>query len=177
MFLPKVVGVLIIVLISQTAYSQGDEGIFWKENHRLVWADFKGIPPVGHDAAAITASGLSYTYSSFVENGSVALDYTVSTYFYPNDSWYKADQCDALTLSHEQLHFDITELYARKMRKQLATIKVTKATKGQIRKIYKKINTELAAYQNAYDTATNYSRDLEKQLEWNKRIAIELNKK
>jgi len=31
----------------------------------------------------------------------------------------------------------------------------------------------LATYQNLNDTATNYSRDKEKQLEWNKKNAIE----
>ena len=88
-------------------------------------------------AAATTASGISYNFSTSYENNELKVEYTVSAYFYPTRSWYKPEVCNDVTLMHEQLHFDITELYARKMSKQLAETKFTENVKEEVLKIYK----------------------------------------
>lgn len=148
-----------------------EEGVLWNPNIRLTWADFKGKVPPAAVPAATTASGISYTYSANLLHHEVHLDYEVNAYFYPNESWYKPEVCDENTLSHEQLHFDISELFARKMRNRLERTSFSDDVKAEIRKIYKEILEELKDFQDQYDWETNFSRNREKQLEWNQKIA------
>jgi predicted secreted Zn-dependent protease len=103
-------------------------------------------------------------------DGELEIRYKVSTFFYPNKSWFQPALENEVILSHEQLHFDISELYARKMRKLMATTKFTRNVKAEVKAIYKKINEELAEFQDLYDTETNFSRNVEEQLRWNRKI-------
>jgi len=156
--------------------SQDYETIAWSPENKLTWEDFKGKAPNNARAAATTASGISYQFSTSGSNGEIELDYLVSTFFYPNKSWYQPSLCDSLILSHEQLHFDISELYARKMRNRLASSSFTQNVKAEVKQIYKEVLEELEEFQNLYDDQTNFSRDLEQQLIWNNKIEEALNK-
>ena len=142
----------------------------WENDFRLTWADFKGKVPVGDPTAATTASGISYSYSANLLHHEVHLDFEVNAYFYPNESWYKPDLCNDNTLAHEQLHFDITEIFARKMRNKLQRTSFSDDVKAEVRKIYNDILKELQDYQERYDWETNFSRNREKQGEWNRKI-------
>lgn len=149
---------------------QDYETISWSSENKLTWKDFKGEAPSNDRAAATTASGISYQFSTNSIDGEIELDYKVSTFFYPNKSWYQPHLCDSVVLSHEQLHFDISELYARKMRSRLASSTFTKNVKAEVKMIYKEILKELEDYQNLYDDQTNFSRDVEQQVIWNHKI-------
>lgn len=161
---------LFAFLFSTMLFAQEEEAILWNSGQRLSWANFKAEPPKNTEIAATTASGLSYQFSTTEENGKYELDYVVSTFFYPNRSWYQPNICDEVILSHEQLHFDISELYARKMRKIIDNTTFTKNVKAEVKAIYRQINKELAEFQQVYDRETNYSRNIEQQLSWNKKI-------
>ena len=156
--------------------SQDYETMAWSQENKLTWEDFKGKTPNNARAAATTASGISYQFSTSGSNGEIELDYLVSTFFYPDKSWYQPSICDSLILSHEQLHFDISELYARKMRNRLASTSFTQNVKAEVKQIYKEVLEELEEFQNLYDDQTNFSRDLEQQLIWNNKIEEALNK-
>jgi hypothetical protein len=156
--------------------SQDYETIAWSQENKLTWEDFKGKTPNNARAAATTASGISYQFSTSGSNGEIELDYLVSTFFYPDKSWNQPSLCDSLILSHEQLHFDISELYARKMRNRLASTSITQNVKAEVKQIYKEVLEELEEFQNLYDDQTNFSRDLEQQLIWNNKIEEALNK-
>ncbi|WP_431124584.1 DUF922 domain-containing protein [Flagellimonas flava] len=148
-----------------------EEGVLWDANKRLSWSDFKGKVPPAAEPAATTASGISYRYSANLIHHEVKLDFEVNAYFYPNESWYKPEVCDELILSHEQLHFDIAELFARKMRNKLRRTSFSDNVKQEIRDIYQDILQELQDFQDQYDWETGYSRNAKKQLEWNRKIA------
>lgn len=147
-----------------------DTSIPWSLERRLSWNDFKGPVPPDAVPAATTASGISYKYSANLIYHEVELDFEVNAFFYPNESWYKPDYCDDLILSHEQLHFDISELFARKMRLKLERTSFTENVKSEIRDIYKNTLKELSEFQEKYDWETNFSRNAEAQLRWNARI-------
>ena len=151
--------------------AQDEEVISWSPGLKLSWVDFKG-KPTNREAAAITASGITYSFSTTSWKDEVTLDFIVTTHFYPNKSWYRPDLCDAVILSHEQLHFDIAEVFARKMRKRLASTKFTKNVKAEVAKIYDEINIALYVFQNRYDNETNFSKAREKQWLWNEKIAM-----
>ena len=164
--------ILILLFFSTLGFdnSQDYETIAWSSENKLTWKDFKGKAPSNDRAAATTASGISYQFSTNSIDGDIELDYKVSTFFYPNKSWYQPHLCDYLILSHEQLHFDISEIYARKMRKRLATDTFTQNVKEEVKLIYEEILEELEEFQDLYDDQTNYSRDIQQQLIWNNKI-------
>lgn len=148
-----------------------EETIPWSADRKLQWSDFKGDYLKTEWAAATTASSISYKFSTFERGGQLYVDFEIGCEFYPQKSWYRPDLVDSLILSHEQLHFDIAELHARKMKKRLAETQFTTDIKEEVKKIYKEVLKELYVFQNKYDRETNFSRDRQKQLFWNKMIA------
>lgn len=151
--------------------ARGEDAIRWHPETRLTWGDFRAEPPESRRIAATTASGISYSYNAAGSGGRYTLDYQVDTYFYPDKSWYHPESCDEVVLSHEQLHFDISELFARKFRKRLEEGVFTGNVKAEVRRIFADINRELSEFQNRYDRETDFSRNRAAQFQWNEAIA------
>ncbi|MFT3936340.1 MAG: DUF922 domain-containing protein [Chitinophagaceae bacterium] len=81
-------------------------------------------------------------------------------------------------LSHEQGHFDIAEIFARKLNQLIKAYKFKSSATAQkeVPAMYQKIMNDLAAMQNLYDSETDYSRNKAQQAAWLERINKELNK-
>jgi predicted secreted Zn-dependent protease len=94
--------------------------------------------------------------------------------FYPNDSWKRKKKKGVLV--HEQRHFDIVELFARKLRKQIqsGTYKDYNDLVEKIERYYDQTDRELDAYQDKYDRMTNHSRNSRRQAKWNSKVEMEL---
>ncbi|WP_103070036.1 DUF922 domain-containing protein [Aquimarina sediminis] len=82
------------------------------------------------------------------------LKMNLATYFYKKKSWL-GNKKDPKHLAHEQLHFDIAELFARKMRKAFKELK-NKRIKNfdDYQKVYNKYWKACKTYQNTYDRET-----------------------
>jgi hypothetical protein len=168
---------LILTFFTCLSYQADEVTITWNEDLKLQWSDFKGDPkPVG-DAVATTASGISFGYST-TKNSSRLEDYSfnITAHFYPQKSWRVNKALSDDVLAHERLHFDITELYARKFRQRIYKTSFTNAISSEMEHINNTINIELGEMQKKYDAETNHSQHLEKQLVWQKFIAEELDK-
>jgi len=146
--------------------------IIWKPNEKLVWSDFKAKPKPNGYESALTASSIELAYESSSEKKGFEIQ--VLCKFYPLMSWsVKSKQSDYI-LAHEQLHFDITELYARKLRKALKE-KITKSSQTALaNKIWQDIMREWNLVQNQYDTETQHSLKEFKQKQWETKIQEEL---
>lgn len=70
----------------------------------------------------------------------------VYAYFSPRQSWYHKDMADDHLLSHEQLHFDITELYARKLRKKIATYSFTQDADKEMKVLFNRAMKSLVLF-------------------------------
>jgi predicted secreted Zn-dependent protease len=94
--------------------------------------------------------------------------------FVPEKSWVKAEPSENL-LRHEQGHFDITEIYARKLRRHFER-NPQLCAKGQaaVDAEAKKIFAEWDATQDQYDLETNHSKNIPVQREWETRIQHDL---
>ena len=165
---------LFLPLLGYALQADEADAFAWESGSQLRWEDFRGVPPEDKTVAATTASGISYSFKTKGMPGEYTLDYEVVSYFYPEKSWYHPELSNAGVLMHEQLHFNITELYARKMRKILSDRTFSGNVRGEVRQIFSKINRELKAFQDRYDLETDFSRNLEAQQRWNKRIAEKL---
>lgn len=162
---------LILFCARIEAQDKEDRVLLWTPERRLTWADYQGRALKTEWASATTASGITYSLSSTISNNESRLEIIVTALFYPDKSWYKAELCDDVVLSHEQLHFDITELFARKFKERLKTVKNDTDIKKKVRAIFVDINKELNTFQNKYDRETNYSRNIPEQLIWNEMVA------
>lgn len=149
--------------------AQDYEVIVWSPDLNLTWSDFKAQPS-NNRAAATTASGITYRYTTDVIGDVMKVDFTITAHFYPNKSWYRPELVDTHILEHEQLHFDISEIFARKMHERMATTKFTRNVRKEVRKIYNQINKEMNDFQDTYDTETNFSRNREQQEFWKQKI-------
>ena len=86
----------------------------------------------------------------------------------------KLELADDYILAHEQLHFDITELHVRKLKKQISALKVTKNIGSILDRLLHNINNELSKMQNQYDSESKNSTDKDAQYKWEVFIAKEL---
>lgn len=155
-----------LLLIAQ---SRNEELLDWDANRRLTWADYKARPDQDSDAAASTASVLAVSYNI----SSAGFTYKIECRFSKTRSWglHKTDYI----LSHEQGHFDIAEIFARKLHKKLSEYQFNKKTyQKDLDKIYEEIVQGKDKMQNDYDRETNHSINKEKQAEWLQKIRQEL---
>ncbi len=78
---------------------------------------------------------------------------TVVAKFYKDKSWVTS-RTDGL-LAHEQLHFDIAELYARKIRKKFSELKSVNEQRFAVyASAYELLWQECREYQKMYDSQT-----------------------
>ena len=143
--------------------------IEWTPHYAICWNDFKGTPGVeaiGDAGTAVTIKAKPYMIKNKIH-------YSVRALFNKTKSWYR-DQSSAL-LAHEQLHFDIAELYARKARKKIKELSLTgeKDLKVYNREIQKILNESNLADQR-YDAETLHGSMVKKQKEWVDKVKAEL---
>ena len=150
----------------------------WDASYKLSWTDFRAKPNTNANAVAITASGITFGFSITKTDDNVIVGFTsdVHAHFYPEQSWYKKERADSQILGHEQLHFDITELYARKFRQRISHLKTSNSIRKELKAVHNAILKELSQIQGQYDKETNYSIHSESQTKWQTYIAVELDK-
>ena len=102
-----------------------DYFILWQENKKLKIQDFKAdnkdTVKINRQQFLGAISAIRIEYSSFQRNKNSVPDFSIKTYFDPNESWMLLK--NDYVLQHEQIHFDLTELYARKMRKSVESLR------------------------------------------------------
>jgi hypothetical protein len=153
-------------LVSASSTNENEDVIDWSETKRLTWNDFRSKPDPNSDAAASTTTYLGIEYS-FSNN---TVSYKIACRFSKLKSW-GLHQTDYI-LSHEQGHFDIAEIFARKLHRKMSEYKFNRRSYQQdLKKIYQEILDEKEDWQNTYDDETRHSINKKKQAEWLAKIA------
>jgi hypothetical protein len=141
------------------------EFIPWMTDRPLNWEDFLCAPKRNTDAVASTSTSLGIAYH--IKN--YVLTYEITCNFSKVKSWGLVKT--PYILAHEQAHFDITEIFARKLHKALMEYQFDQRTyKRDINNIYQQVVAEKEAFQEAYDRETDHSRNKRIQYEWLDRI-------
>ncbi|WP_455169788.1 DUF922 domain-containing protein [Aegicerativicinus sediminis] len=152
-----------------------DRVIPWKPSQKLTWADFQGEQDVQSKAAAVTSSGITFSYSLKRNNNKITgFNVIVEAHFYPDYSWYNKDVATNHILSHEQLHFDITELHVRKLRQGISKLPISQDVKNQLDALHQLSKQEMQEMQLLYDKQSKNSTNREMQLYWNNFISERL---
>jgi len=163
---------LFIVVVSLLVF-QTDGSLDWNERRKLIWSDFQAEPPVQSAHAALTNSGINLDLR--LENKE--FNVKVHARFNPDKSWKRRDiENSEYLLAHEQLHFDLTELYARKLRKAFLTRKwkENENVNAIFNDLYQSNQTLLWKVQEIYDAETEHSINREAQARWSGAVADSL---
>ncbi len=171
----KYFSLLIVFLLNLQAVQaqnyENDSILIWNENRKLTWEDFqsKTIPKKPKNSATLSPSIKFYPNELFLENISKIRIIAITD---KNESW--VDDKSYEVLNHEQTHFNITELYARKIRKTLKDYfdKNNSYELDSIAEIYHSLED------NFWETQFEYDREIRKdwnngklyQKKWDKKI-------
>jgi len=146
-----------------------DKVIAWRPNVKLSWSDFKGPLDIYSDAAAVTSSGITFSYSLEKSNNRIlGFNALVQAHFYPEHSWFNGNKVNNHILAHEQLHFDITELHVRLLRYKISRLKLSQNIKKELDQLHKQAKIEMEEMQLLYDSESRNSTNKELQMKWEK---------
>jgi hypothetical protein len=152
------------------------DGLPWSSTRALTWVDYKGRVPAADTDGAHTA------YSLFSAGRCVrrSFDFRVTAAVLPAQSWVKptvvADRTRSRnTLRHEQTHFDLTEVYARRMRQYFGELyEPCLKSEVELDALAQKFVQQESDAQKLYDQETNHGLLAAKQTAWNNEVAKEL---
>lgn len=162
---------LLLGFVLFLSFSKAQDKIFWNENRKLVWADFQSpAKPNTSQAAATTFCGISYLLNSSTKKFTDE-QVKIQSFFIPSKSWAHAEHKTDNVLMHEQSHFDIAELFARRFRKIISDKSLDVKS---LQRYYERIYDDYKEYQQDYETVTNHGRIRDKQLEYSRKIDEEI---
>lgn len=171
--------ILLAVLLC-FSFLKDDSKILWTENLELNYDDFAQRPP-RNIKNVLAKSGIRIEYHYHIKDKNPPV-FTVKTYFLKDQSWMILK--DSNTLQHEKLHFDLAELYTRKIRRDLEKLNQKKVRKLQtyfdIIEYYReendradaKFDTQSYGYVFNGKRVENHTR--ERLVHWQDSISIEL---
>jgi hypothetical protein len=164
---------ILITFLSCASVQRNDESdvILWQENRLLSWDDFKGRPQ-----RRFAGASTHYNMVKELTDKETYAVVEVKALFYTEKSWKKPLWVNESLLAHEQKHFDIVELFSRKLRRMIQeeTYPGYKDLKLRTDSMYDVIDKQMDLYQDQYDDETNGSMYGEGQRAWNKKIMEEI---
>ena len=181
---------VLAVASGSSVASQETDQVPWSADRPLVWDDFQGKPPVQAqdmmEAAQIHMTirwqlQLTMEYDCQLQLWTAIIDrpsLTVVNTMVPASSWVDRSRQNSATLNHEQGHFDLNEVYRRKLQAALAPLTVEGGTADAAKQALQalidvaseKVMSQLANTQASYDRGTRHGTDLQAQTAWNNRI-------
>jgi len=150
---------------------------------KLSWEDFQGEAP--EDPGGLAAQiAVEITLDWECDEGG-HFTYTVKAVVDRKQSWALDDVKEnpnteehQRLLRHEKGHFNLGEVYAKKLRKALRELKDPckdlDETEKEVKKIFGQIRKEFSAEVDRYDDDTKHGRNKEKQEKWENKIQKDL---
>ena len=181
--------VFFFVLVLSLSFVKTEDLILWKNNNSLQINDFKALQKdtvkTGGKKFLGAISAISIEVITTQKSRYTPPKLVVKNYFDKQQSWMMVK--NAYVLQHEQIHFNISELYARKIRKSADSLARKNVTNLQTyrnivehwEKKKQKANDQFDAENEDYFLVLGKEilfRKNPKQKEWLDKINIELQK-
>lgn len=138
-------------------------GIVWDDARKLTWNDFQSEVDINEPLHAMTSTNIDVKAQCYGNQ----MKFEVKCVFVTKDSWSKNKSSKRL-LDHEQMHFDLTEVHARLLRKQLSKSGdvCENLKKSALDKIVNKYFTDWKTEQDLYDAETGHGLNEQNQQIW-----------
>ena len=181
--------VLVLVATSLVAgFAQTTQLIGWAEDMVLSWSMFQGSPPpdAGPNEIASIYVSLKWAASQPVAVGAkTSAGWTVRASFIevsnsmnPRFSWARHDRVTDAALRHEAYHFNLYEVYRRKLESAIGSTQATHPDQAAvctllwntIQATADALTDRADALQDTYDTETNHGHDATAQAQWEAQI-------
>lgn len=170
------IGVLVVMLLVGIGVQaqKPEPGIKrWSQAAPLQWIDFTGKPDSPETIyAAATYAGLALDVVDVNISGRVT--FKVNAVFDSKRSWAHPDRSDDYVLAHEQLHFDIAEMYARRLQRKLNALQLKVKDKEVAKRLLMQYNKAQMKEQERYDKECVHGLNQEQQLGWRTKVDREL---
>lgn len=148
----------------------------WSGQRRLRWADFAAPAPSGGDEGALTAYSIFYGVRCTGE----AFNFLAVAGFLPHESWVKPEVTSDRAksermLRHEQTHFDLTEVYTRRLRKAFSGLyEPCRRSDADLDALTQQYLAAEKAEQRRYDEETHHGLVAGVQATWDHQVALDL---
>jgi hypothetical protein len=165
---------LLTVVLQVPLIAQSVGQLAWSVQRPLTWADFKGKPEAQDDLhAATTYAGIRLEVEE-VAFPSGKITFKTEALFDPQRSWAHPERIDEHVLAHEQLHFDIAEMYSRQLAHKLNSLSLTSKNKHLAQKYFKQYSLLQLKAQQQYDRECAHGLDKQQQINWRSKVDKEL---
>ncbi|MDW7691496.1 hypothetical protein R9C00_17885 [Flammeovirgaceae bacterium SG7u.111] len=161
-------------LIFPFAQLAAQKQLLYKNHPRLSWNDFKASPDISNTKVGAIISSTIQMEMKSVNSKTGIITFTACAVMYPYQSWVKIGYNTEQTLNHEQLHFDISQLMAKKLEASINKQKLKVGEEGRIQKMFDDYNVVLVGLQKKYNRETEGGVNTTKQAEWDEKIRSEL---
>jgi len=146
----------------------------WDAHRKLSWDDFRGaINASTSESAAATHCGIGFKTNTTKPGHQPEI--IVYNTFYAEKSWVKSDAKIPSILDHEQGHFDLCEIFTRKLRSRMNNFDFNVPdVKQALMNIYSEISNEYEKCQQAYERETTHGTNIKEQKRWQQLMASQL---
>lgn len=161
---------VLLLFVLMTSAQGVDSIVSYRKN--IDWNLFQGIQNTDSLGAQISTKIHLEVAKVSIWNGRVT--FKAFAIMNTQRSWVRPDYKTEYTLQHEQTHFNITELFARRFMAELNGMKLRDQRSPKVQSAFDKWKKEMEDTQNRYDADTKGLNTEKQQAEWNERIAKEL---
>ncbi len=165
--------ILVICILINFVSAQSldsEKVIIWSKDRKLKWSDYKGFLEENTPIAALSWIGLEYKVISYSTEKYLL---AINAIFNCEELGIWMEKTNDQILKHEQLHFDIGEIYARKLRMRLLNsqnIFTHPVMFDSLEKYCDFYSDSLKDYQSRYDEETRGSLNTVNQEKWNNEV-------
>lgn len=162
----------VIFLTAEAQTTVSNDTIHWRESRPLTWDDFKGEPVEGiglmGESFCMNAAGFSKP------NAFQKTKFDVVAMFDRSKSWIDPKAKSEAGLTYFQVLFNIYEVHARSLRKDLATSKLGYDPTQKFQEKYNNSMTGLADEFNQFRRETKLGTDSDALASWKIKVEEEL---
>lgn len=170
----KLTFILLILGSGLLTIAQDVETVEWSEDIELSWDHFKGQPLGEMPFNALTSARPVIEMKTKQAGPDVSMEFSIATHFFPNESWAQEKNGPEFLLTHEQIYFDIAELFSRKLRQRVQTYDFTSKFLDEYQFLYNEMISNKNNFQASFNFDTKYGGEIKEMKKWEKKILKEL---
>jgi hypothetical protein len=150
--------------------------LVWSAENPPSWKEFRGRAKRKGTTAAQTSSGVTY----LIQCRQSRFGFAVLATFSPGESWVRPDipgnsVASRQSLRHERTHFDLTELFARRLRKALTGAeRICPGREDEVQRVFDRLTEDSRHEQERYDHETAHGMARDAQARWDGKVRASL---